>query len=314
LSPLSAVNPLRRICSTAISAVLWSVLTLAGCAPFDKSESLTTTTAHKLPPLRPPPGAIQLDVAYIEWPADDPQLGDDLWRHIDQDGPVEAETRGRLRQNGFRVGIVGINPPVPLQRMLGMTSSFSSEPAAEQTKQLAGRSFFLISGAETEVQVSNHYPECGVTLETGGEQVSRQFANAVCKYKIRAARVQDGWVQLEFIPQIHHGDDQLRPEVGGMEWRYQNGQLTETFRPQRFEVRLSTGDMAVITAEEDAPGTLGQLFFRGPAALRPPRASGDGSEIGEPTSSPPEPDYPIQRLLIVRLAGMDEIAASRTRP
>jgi hypothetical protein len=298
----------------AFSACLCWGLTLVGCAPFDKSDSLTTTTVNKLPPLRPPPGAIRLDVAYIEWPADDSQLGDELWRHIDQDGPVESETRGRLRLNGFRVGIVGTNPPVPLQRMLGMTSSFSSEPAAEDTKQLAGRSFFLVSGGETEVQVSNPYPECAITLETGAEPASRQFANAICKYKVRASRVQDGWVQLEFIPQIHHGDDQLRHEVGGMEWRYQNGQLTETFRSQRFEVRLSTGDMAVITAEDHAPGTLGQLFFRGPSVLRPAAASADGIDSGELTLPAPEADYPIQRLLIVRLAGMDENPGSSARP
>lgn len=296
------------------SALVCCALAVFGCAPFEKSDSLSSTTAHKLPQLRPPPGAIQLDVAYIEWPADDPLLGDELWRHIDQDGPVEPAIRGRLRQNGFRVGIVGTNPPVPLQRMLGMKSSFTSEPEAEQTKQLTGRSFFLVSGGETDVQVSNPYPECAVTLDTAGGPESRRFENAVCKYKIRAARVQDGWVQLEFIPQIHHGDDQLRHEVGGMEWRYQNGQLTETFRPQRFEVRLSTGDMAVITAEEQAPGTLGQLFFRGPAALRPHVSSTEAAENGQPAPAASAAEFPIQRLLIVRLAGMDENPISGARP
>ena len=62
---------------------------------------------------------MQLDVAYIEWPADDAKLGEELWRHVDQVGPVDVETRGRLRHNGFRVGIVGANPPPVLQRMIG---------------------------------------------------------------------------------------------------------------------------------------------------------------------------------------------------
>ncbi len=290
-----------------MALVTWG-LCLAGCSPFDKSQSLTRT-ANKLPVLQPPPGAMQLDVGYIEWPADDPQLGQQLWRHVDQVGPVDAETRLRLKQNGFRVGIVGTNPPAALQRMLGMKSDFASEPEAEQTKQFAGRRVFLVSGGETDVQVSNFYPECAVSLPADDRPEPRRFENAVCKYRIRAFRVQDGWAKLEFTPQINHGDDQLRHAVGEeMHWQYQAGQLTESFRPQRFTVELKAGDMAIITAEDDSPGTLGQLFFHGPAALGRGRdqegetAQGDS---GSEQPAPPEAEYPIQRLLIVRLAGMD---------
>ena len=254
---------------------------------------------------------MQLDMAYIEWPADDPQLGQQLWRHVDQVGPVDAETRLRLRQNGFRVGIVGTNPPVALQRMLGMKSDFASEPEAEQTKQFTGRRVFLVSGGETDVQVSNAYPECTVSLPDEGQMEPRWFGNAVCKYKIRAFRIQDGWARLEFTPQINHGDEQLRHAVGDeMNWQYQSGQLTESFRPQRFTMELKAGDMAIITAEDESPATLGQLFFRGPAALqksRGPESAPPGENTGEIPGNQPfsvESEYPIQRLLIVRLAGM----------
>jgi hypothetical protein len=280
------------------------MLGLAGCSPFDKPQSLTQTT-NKLPALQPPPGSMQLDMAYIEWPADDPQLGQQLWRYVDQVGPVDTETRTRLRQNGFRVGVVGSNPPLALQRMLGLTSDFASEPEAEQTKHYSARSVFLVSGSDTEVQVSNFYPECTVALPADGRPDPRRFENAICKYRIRGSRVQDGWAKLEVTPQINHGDDQLRHAVGEqMHWQLQSGQLTESFRPQRFTIELKAGDMAIITAEDDSPGTLGQLFFRGPAALQQARDQDGEMPVAEP-SAPPEPEYPIQRLLIVRLAGMD---------
>jgi hypothetical protein len=286
-----------------LALVAWG-LCLAGCSPFEKPQNLTQT-AQKLPALQPPPGSMQLDMAYIEWPADDPQLGQQLWRHVDQVGPVDAETRTRLRQNGFRVGIVGTNPPVALQRMLGLTSDFASEPEAEQTKRFSGRKVFLVSGGETDVQVSNLYPDCAVSLPADGPSEPRRFENAICKYRIHAFRVQDGWAKLEFTPQINHGDDQLRHAVGEeMHWQYQSGQLTESFRPQRFTIELKAGDMAVITAEDDCPATLGQLFFRGPAALQQTRDQDGATPVSE---QPPQPEteYPIQRLLIVRLAGMD---------
>lgn len=305
---MSAELP-RKIRACSLGLVTWLAcgLVFAGCSLFENTPETTRTTANRLPPLRPPPGAMQLDVAYIEWPADDSQLGQELWRHVDQVGPVEAQTRGQLRQNGFRVGVVGTDPPPVLQRMIGMKSDFALEPEAEQAKQISGRRFMLVSGTETDVQVSNPYPSCTLELKHGDETESRTFANAICKYRIKAYRIQDGWARLEFTPQIHHGEDQLRPEVGANGWTLQNGQLTESFRPQRFTVDLKTGDMAIVTAEENSPGTLGQLFFRGPAALR--RAQEAEPLFGDQPQSAREPDYPIQRLLIVRLAGMDELEA-----
>jgi len=286
-----------------LAFVAWG-LSLPGCSPFDKPQSLTQT-ANKLPALQPPPGSMQLDMAYIEWPADDPQLGEQLWRYVDQVGPVDAETRTRLRQNGFRVGVVGTNPPLALQRMLGLTSDFAREPDAEQTKQLSARRVFLVSGNDTEVQVSTLYPECTVSLPADGRPEPRRFENAICKYRIRAFRVQDGWARLEFTPLINHGDDQLRHTVGEqMHWQYQSGQLTEWFRAQRFTIELKTGDMAILTAEDEAPATLGQLFFRGPAALGRSHEQDTVTPLDD-QPAPPEPEYPIQRLLVIRLAGMD---------
>src|SRR5205814_10721603 len=107
------------------------------------------------------------------------------------------------------------------------------------------------------------------SLKHGDQTESRTYTNAVCKYRIKAHRIQDGWARLEFTPQIHYGDEHLRPEVattGG--WTLQNGQLIETFRAQRFTVELKTGDMALVTADDGTTETIGQLFFCGPAALR----------------------------------------------
>jgi hypothetical protein len=58
--------------------------------------------------------------------------------------------------------------------------------------------------------------------------------------------------------------------------------------------------MAILTAEENSAGTLGQLFFRGPSGLRRPRNADEADTAAEESS------YPIQRLFLIRLAGMDE--------
>lgn len=243
---------------------------------------------------------------YVERPVGDPLLGSELWRHVDQLASMNAETRRQIRENGFRVGVVGANPPVALQKMLGLKSEFVSEPEIENAKQLIGRRFFPVSGGEIDVQVSPTYAECTLQGAGGESGEPRHFENAVCKYRVRAARVQDGWAGLEFVPQICHGDDHLRHAVGQAGWQFLNGKQIETFYRERFDLKLSVGDMVVITSEDEASGKLGELFFRGPSALGPPQTI--VHDVFQPDTPPPSPTggYPIQRLLIVRLAGMDE--------
>ncbi len=305
--PLYQPIPVSRlpVRGLILALLAWS-LGLAGCESLFKSAG-TPVTAKKLPALQPPPGSIQLDVVYVERPVGDRLLGRELWQHVDEVAAMDADARRLLRQNGLRVGIVGATPPVALQRMLGLKSDFTYEPDAEQAKQLVGRHFFLLSGGQTDIQISQPYPECALNLVTEETPAPFRFENAVCKFRVRATRLQDGWAQLEFVPQVQHGEDQQRYVVGETGWRFQSGQQIQSFFRQRFEVKLGTGEMAVITAEDDAAGTLGQLFFRGPAALRPPQNPEQETADGEQPSPPP--DHPIQRLLIVRLAGMDDRGA-----
>jgi hypothetical protein len=290
---------------------LVSVLTgwgsgIAGCEMFRPANDLPTTTARKIPHLRPPTGSIQLEAMYVERPVGEPLLGDELWRHVDQLASIDAQTRRRIRENGFRVGVVGANPPVALQKMLGLKSDFVSDPDAESAKQLVGQRFFPISGGEVDIQVSRPYRECTLETASGHEGEPRHFENAVCKYRVRAVRIQDGWVGLQFLPQISHGDDHLRHAVGDAGWRFQNGQQTESFFLERFDLKLSVGDMAVITCDDDDAGKLGHLFFCGPSALQPSRETAVGAFDAEAPPPSQNGACAIQRLLIVRLAGMDE--------
>jgi hypothetical protein len=309
--PAAATFLLRRS-GLIVVLIVWGG-GIAGCEMFHPATDLTTTTARKIPHLRPPAGSIQLEVMYVERPVGDPLLGDELWRHVDQLASIDAETRNRIRKNGFRVGVVGANPPVALQKMLGLKSDFVSEPDAENAKQLVGRRFFPVSGGEIDVQVSPPYRECTLDVGEGDTTEPRRFENAVCKYRVRAVRVQDGWVGLEFVPQICHGDEHHRHAVGEAGWRLQYGQQTESYFLQRFDVKLSLGDMAVITSEDEAAGKLGQLFFRGPAALQPPRETLPDLFNGDEPRPSTNSSYPIQRLLVIRLAGMDESGPGSAR-
>jgi hypothetical protein len=282
----------------------WLVLLLvagvasSGCALFNKSPGTLFTKSYKLPSLTLPPNAIQLDIVYVERPIGDARLGDELWRSTDQIAAIDEKHRDTLRKNGFRVGVVGSNPPVALQQMLGLKSDFVYEPLAEKAKNLVGHRSVISSGGQTEIQTSPVYRECSIELPGTGETGRRSYTNVVCKYHITAERLQDGWAQLDFVPQIHYGDEQLRRDVGDNGWKLQNKQRTATFFPQRFQVKLSVGEMALVTADDNPQGLLGEIFFRGPQALA--ADSEDSPGEGHIASSPT-----VQRILIVRLAGMN---------
>src|SRR5262249_25195284 len=159
------------------------------------------------------------------------------------------------------VGVAASNPPLALQQMLRERIDFVYEPEAEQVKGLVPHRSVIPSGGKTDVQTSRVYPECSIELTRAkDESVRRSYTNVVCKYRIMATRIQDGWAKLDFVPQIHYGDEQLRPvaETGG--WAPQTRQNIRTFFDERFEVKLSVGEMALVTTVDDAPGTLGELF------------------------------------------------------
>jgi hypothetical protein len=293
---------------------LLGVLALAGCSLFSKSSDVERAVSRNLPPIQLPPDAIQLDIVHAEWPIGDSMLGPSLWRQVDQLAALEPETRAMLKQNGFRVGITGSNPPVALQKVLRLRSDFAYEPAAEKEKQLVGRRVVVRSGGYTQIESSATYPQCELKIEDRHGMGSRQFENARCQWRVGVKRLQDGWAQLEFVPQVHYGKMFHRTVAGAEGWRYENSQRVETFFPQRFSLRLSVGDMAVLTIEENADGSLGNLFFSGPSVLQSQEGgSGPFNEI--PTvEQRPGNDEPVQRLLVVRLAGMKAPAAQGSNP
>lgn len=286
----------RTISRSALLLLLG--LTTTGCALFTKSPGELVTKAFKLPTVSIPADAIQFAVVYVERPLGDAKLGDELWKGVDEISCVEPEQRAMLKRNGFRAGVVGTNPPPALQQMLGLKDDFVYEPEAEKSKQFRGNMLVVRSGSQQTIMASPLYPECTLDIPQGEQTQHRSLENAQCKYRVTAKRLQEGWVEFDFVPQIHHGPNQTRRVVGeDGAWQFQEGQKTETLFPQRFTMRLHVGEMAMLTANDAAEGRLGELFFRGPAALA-------STEDGVAPRNADAPLTNVQRLLIVRLNAM----------
>ncbi len=259
-----------------------------GCRLMDAPPSVIL--ANKIPPLKPPPDAIAIDIVFVERPEGDRLLGPELWSNVDEVGTLDLASRNRLRENGFRVGIVGTRPPVAIQTLLGLRTDFALEPDAEKQKLLVGRQTSLRSGGETVIQTTNILEQCRIKArgEPGAPEKEYQLARG--QFRVRVERKEDGWTRLEFTPEIHHGKHQLRPVAGQDGWEYNAAQQSDTYHHERFAVTLGVGEMAIIStqaAPDDKPDrcTLGRMFFVGESVR-------DDGQTG------------IQRMLIVRVSNM----------
>ncbi|MCY2963262.1 MAG: hypothetical protein NT069_06345 [Planctomycetota bacterium] len=263
----------------------------AGCELLHPSDTVPTAT-RKLPNLQIPPNSVCLDVMLVERPRGDSLVGQQLWDRVDQVQSLEPEVRETLKANGFRLGVVGTNPPRALQQLMGEKPDFQYEAAAENAKQLSGHRFFIAAGSNVRIVASPIHETCELEIEREGEPQTLALNDAECRFRLAVKQKQPGWAQLEFVPQVFHGPNQRRWAADELDWKYEESQRAETFFPQRFSLTLGVGEMAVIAADGVEGKKLGQLFFTG----RGVKSSQDGDEE----------TMDVERLLIIRLTAANE--------
>lgn len=242
------------------AAMLLVALICVGCEALkiSKDEPVTSTN-HKLASLAAGQDAVQLNIVFIERPADDPLIGEALWNGVDEIGTLSVDRRSELQRVGFRTGLVGSNPPRQLQRLIGLNTEITDFGESSREKRLIGRNVILRSGAETEIQTSPFYPELKLMLP--GKTEKQTFLSARCVMNVKMERTQDGWVTLHFTPELHHGPRELRRVAGDNGWELKSSQQIEAFPNQRFRMTLNVGEMVLLGARDDVSDSLGEQFY-----------------------------------------------------
>ena len=249
-----------------------------------------STKRPVLPSIQTAPDAIQLEVFLLERPAEDPLLTTSIWKEVDTAGAVSSfESREILRKNGFRLGTVSSNPPPSVQKLLGLVAEIPME-SSDHSKPLMGRHQYLSPGVETEVTTGIEHEICEVDVHDVDRSRHLTFERVGCVLRLKAQRLHDGWVRVDFQPEFHHGEQIMRRVAteGGMVLR--GGQNIDVRHGQRFSVEMNVGEMALITSTSDDQTTMGNRFFC---------HSGAGS--------------PRQRILVVKIvdAGKMTMASAR---
>ncbi len=253
------------------------------------NSSAEQSTAFKLPALAAPRNSVELDIVFVDRPVSDPLLGKTLWREVDQVGTLSAEQRATIREAGILVGHVGSSPPDALQSLLNLTDQELERQHREANgiPKTAARRIALPAGTDTEVWSNEAVAQRLVTQPDGKKS---ELANARGLLRLRAERSQEGWARLDFTPELHHGQTSTRPFAAATGWMYRTTQEVIPYYAQQFSANLNVGEMLVLTCDRERPGTLGQSLF----------------QFEDSTGLK-------QRLVVVRLAELREIAPKRVR-
>ena len=229
---------------------------------------------------------VVLEVAHVEQPLSDISMIDLVWKEVDEIGAIEAKTRNKLKENGLRVGITGPNIPRTLSKILEVDAAWREE-RSDGLRGSTAQSIVVFPGEPTHMHTGDVLPSCTIDVPRVTGRETMNLENVNCLFRIEAEQLQDNWVELHLIPEIHHDAESLRRVATEEGWQFQNAQKVLPVYDQKFTLTLNKGEVAVISASEFKPGTLGHAMF-----------IGDGK------------DDQIQRMIVIRLS---EIRSARAK-
>jgi len=257
--PFSLVNTGMLVRLRAIS-ILLCCLMAGGCAVVKPHST------HKSPlaPLTVSPDAIMLEVFSAPAPAGVVSL-DELWQLVDEQ-PLDPELRRRLAENGFRAGIVGPSVPAVLGKLLKVSDKRISDEEKtmvplDSDRDVSLRLLYAKSGKRNELVIPHTRERLVVLEHCEGQVRGKTYDQADCRLELRAFPEDDGRVRIELTPEIHHGVFQSRVRGSDGQMRFTQERPKRVFADLKLAPRLAPGQMLLVAARSDRPGSAGYHFF-----------------------------------------------------
>jgi hypothetical protein len=275
-------NVSRRTFGFLVAAKAIALLA-AGCRLITPAEDLP---ADERPTLLAPLAGddhISLEVFFVHVPLGDERTAESIWNEVDEQ-QFSVETRGRLAQHGFRVGVASGAVPQTIQALLDANGSTSAAEESDSTD--TGESQPLASRQELRLRPGGKGeivpcpPRDSLTLMTveGEELTGRTLHAAQGRFIVRCQAEGDGRVRVALAPQIQHGEVRRR-FVGG----------DGAFRPDIGQDKIEFDRLAIATVLSP-----GQMIVAG--ALPAPLSSLARDFLTDNSSG-----KPVQKLLVLRL-------------
>lgn len=265
--------------------VLAGLCCASGCVLLFPETKQAAPVKSPLKPLVDSREAIALEVYFVDRRAGDPLIGDTLWESLHSVTSIDPETRERLENDGFRIGMSAARPSRPLQVLMALSDS------QDPTRRAIVQPYMIPSGQETWV-VSRNVDENSVVqrqpLEGPSQSITVGQGQAI--FKVQASHVEDGWARLVIIPEIQHGKSSLKPTATDSEWTFRDRRQAITLFEDRFAAELNLGEILVIGMHDGGKDKVAGHFLK-------------GDSMGD-----------IERLMMIRIADMRTIDPQRVDP
>ncbi|HID76659.1 MAG TPA: hypothetical protein EYP56_11765 [Planctomycetaceae bacterium] len=238
------------------------VLSAIACTPWSKRHT------SPLRPAQMSPDSVVLEVFFVRFPFGDSEANGALWQEGDEQHfpPV---VRRELVRNGFRVGVVGPQPPAPLARLLALGDQ-PPGPLGEETTSgdqlgeepaVSGWHSQCRAGRRLEIAASKLYPELCLLIPDEGGLCGESYRNAQGILAVTPELERDGRVRLQVVPELHYGQARQQPVPARGGFRLEVRRPRRVFDQLGFAATLTPGQMVLVGCLPNRPGSLGHHFL-----------------------------------------------------
>jgi hypothetical protein len=257
---------MQRLLALARYPLLLLAVCASGCMLFN--PIISPTTGKILQPTLMPPGTVALEVISISLPPDNPDLAARVWKEVDeQDFPVEV--RRQWEKNGFRAGTLAGQIPPALSQLL----DFKGKPAAAGEVQHVNIVDLAVparvttehmqthSGQRYEIAASSVLDKMPILASEAGEIYGQTYEQAQGIFALHVTPLPDGRVELELVPEVHHGQAREHWVLDQKYSRMETGRPKRAFDELKLTATLGPGAMLLLGSQPHRQGSLGHYFF-----------------------------------------------------
>jgi len=210
---------------------------------------------------------LRLNTSNVTTLATDQRIRSLIWEELDESGLMSPEDRRRLNQSGLRVGVAGSTLPWALSSLLRgervQNTSLPDDSRKVDGSTVFGTQLVLPQGSSSLIQIPS--PGDSLQIPAGhiaGLKHGAELQNARCMFHVSTTEIGDGWVVIRFLPQIHYGEMSVRYSVAESREHLPVRQKIQPLYEQQFELKLHTGETAVIGYQKQDDWSVGQLLFQ----------------------------------------------------
>ena len=241
-------------------------LNVAGCASFVPQTKNSTTSI--LQPTQMPPGCAAIEIFSIRLPPGEPDLDNRIWEEVDEQH-FPLEVRRQLEKNGFRAGILAGQIPPTLSRLLDLKGRPGAGGGVQQVNvadlvapsRVSTQHMQTRAGERYEIAASGVIEKMPVLVSDAGEIHGLTYDQAQGIFALHVTPQPDGRVQLELVPEIHHGEP--RQHITGEQsfFRLETSRAKRAFDELKLTAVLGPGAMLLLGSQPNRQGSLGHYFF-----------------------------------------------------